>query len=602
MNLVIKLKRFFRRSFINNFFSNIIRWRNKIPQLKYILLSYILIIFIFSLLLWSPVTQTNPSENWTNATSYVNALFTTASAFSDTGLAVYDTFSHWNMLGQSIIAILILMGGVGIFALKFFVLGYLFQRNNSSVISVKMLQSERGSAKFNQTTKLVIYSVKFLLITILISGFLMSFYFYFVSPIQTKGIELLLTDASGQKKYIDPTGDWSLAFRFGFFHTISAINNAGFDIISGNSLLPYYQNYFLQIWFIILLIIGGIGYPALYDIKRYIRHKLNKNKEKYRFTLFTKISIISYFLIFVVGLIMILSFELTSYGLNDLWNKYYIPSENFKDYLEWLKYSKSNSVMAKEMLSDNFDSSNLEGIHKQIWDLINKVDSKGNSLKTFLDYGHLYGSKFDRIFALVFSAFSTRSAGFATINMRHLTHGSSITIIIMMFIGAAPSSTGGGIRTTTFAILILTIYSVLVGNSRVRIFKRSIETKTVFMSTQVFVIALLLLIVATMFLITSLDTYGGLIPTSELLTEKDELNIYRENYQIEHLLFEVASAFGTTGLSSGITKNLNNFSKIMIILIMFIGQFGISSTLLVWKRKKSKDRNYEYIDSDVAIG
>ncbi|QKT05386.1 TrkH family potassium uptake protein [Mycoplasma sp. OR1901] len=602
MNLITKIKRAFRRSFIQSVITKIVNWRNKIPQLKYILLSYTIIVIIFSLLLWSPITQTNPSENWTSATSYVNALFTTASAFSDTGLAVYDTFSHWNMFGQAIIAILILMGGIGIFALKFFVLGYLFQRNNSSVISVKMLQSERGSAKFSQTTKLVIYSVKFLLITILVSGFLMSFYFYYVSPIQTKGIELLLTDSNGNKQYIDPTGDWSLAFRFGFFHTISAINNAGFDIISGNSLLPYYQNYFLQIWFIVLLIIGGIGYPALYDIKRYIRHKLKKKKEKYHFTLFTKISIISYFLIFIVGLAIIISFELTSSGLNDLWNKYYIPTDNFKDYLQWLKYSKNNSTLASQMLSENFDPSSLEGIHKQIWELINKPSKNGESLITFLNYGHLYGSKFDRIFALIFSAFSTRSAGFATVNMRHMTHASSITIIIMMFIGAAPSSTGGGIRTTTFAILILTIYSVLVGNSRVRIFKRSVEQKTVFMSTQVFAIALFLLIVSTMFLITSLDTYGGLIPTSELLSDKDELMIYREHYQIEHLLFEVASAFGTTGLSTGITKNLNSFSKIMIILIMFIGQFGISSTLLVWKRKKSKERNYEYIDSDVAIG
>ncbi|QIW62681.1 hypothetical protein GOQ20_03125 [Mycoplasmopsis gallinacea] len=66
--------------------------------------------------------------------------------------------------------------------------------------------------------------------------------------------------------------------------------------------------------------------------------------------------------------------------------------------------------------------------------------------------------------------------------------------------------------------------------------------------------------------------------------------------------FEVASAFGTTGLSSGITASLNTASKITILIVMFIGQFGISSTLLVWKRKRNNHRSYEYAEDDVAIG
>ncbi|MCU9936278.1 hypothetical protein NWP96_04060 [Mycoplasmopsis cynos] len=77
-----------------------------------------------------------------------------------------------------------------------------------------------------------------------------------------------------------------------------------------------------------------------------------------------------------------------------------------------------------------------------------------------------------------------------------------------------------------------------------------------------------------------------------------------DNYNIygtEHAWFEV-KAFGTTGLSVGITKEFNIVSKITLIFVMFIGQFGISSTLLVWRSKKSNKRNYEYVTADIVIG
>ncbi|MCU9938316.1 hypothetical protein NWQ34_01140 [Mycoplasmopsis felis] len=82
-----------------------------------------------------------------------------------------------------------------------------------------------------------------------------------------------------KNQYINPQGNWSLAFRFGYFHTISAINNAGFDIISNRSIMPYYLNYGLQIW-IIVLVIGGIGYPTIYDFHKFLKRKLRELTKK----------------------------------------------------------------------------------------------------------------------------------------------------------------------------------------------------------------------------------------------------------------------------------------------------------------------------------
>ncbi|WAM00781.1 hypothetical protein NWE60_04950 [Mycoplasmopsis felis] len=100
---------------------------------------------------------------------------------------------------------------------------------------------------------------------------------------QTFGISKYL-----KNQYINPQGNWSLAFRFGYFHTISAINNAGFDIISNRSIMPYYLNYGLQIWIIVLLVIGGIGYPTIYDFHKFLKRKLRATKRNITFLCFQK--------------------------------------------------------------------------------------------------------------------------------------------------------------------------------------------------------------------------------------------------------------------------------------------------------------------------
>ncbi|MHA3838948.1 TrkH family potassium uptake protein [Mycoplasma sp. HF14] len=557
------------------------RWKSNVSKLKYLLFVYFLIVLVSSLLLFSPWAQ-NPKA--TEQISYIDAVFTTASAFSDTGLVVKDTFTQWNDFGQAIIAILILAGGVGIFALKFFIINFIFGKKSSSLGEIKLIQSERGGTDITKITQIIISSIKFLIVSIFLFSIVLTLYFYFATPKHTTGIEMML--GNGQlnseevaKNFISPQGDVLLSLKFGIFHTISAINNAGFDIMSSNSLMPYYQNYFLQICFIILLVIGGLGYPALYDLSCWVKHKIRREKSPYHFSIFTKISLVTYVLVFLVGFLISIGFEASSQNPYALWNQYYIPDNLYNNVTDMSKFHHQYVEWFRSGANQ---------------DTIQSYDMLAKHSELFKE--QLYGNWFDKTFATLFTSLSTRSAGFATVNIKHFTQGSTFVFIFMMIIGAAPASTGGGIRTTTFALIIMGIVRVLFGLPRVRLFKRSINQETVNMSSQVLAIAFILIVIASLVLFSSFTDYGGAIKTMS-----DAYNA-NEVYNTQNIIFEVASAFGTTGLTSGITKSLNTVSKLALIIVMFIGQFGISSTLLVWKRKKNWKRTFEYVDADVAIG
>ncbi|WLP85949.1 TrkH family potassium uptake protein [Mycoplasma seminis] len=553
------------------------RWKSNVSKLKYLLFVYFIIVLVSSLLLYSPWTQVSTAER----ISYIDAVFTTASAFSDTGLVVTDTFKQWNDFGQALIAILILSGGIGIFALKFFIITYIFRRKSSSLAEIKLVQSERGGTDIAKTSQLIISSIKFLFVCIFIFSIILTLYFYYAEPIHTKGMDEMIKN--GDLEFVSPRGNIQLALKFGIFHTISAINNAGFDIMSNRSLMPYYQNYFLQISFIILLVIGGLGYPTIYDVSCYMKHKIRREKARYHFSLFTKVSLVTYLLVFLVGFLISIGFEASSTNAYSLWNQYYVPEKIQLNDINGQEIDLSSSYNQWSLLKDKKLASEA-------------TIENWKYLKPYIDNGYLYGNGFDKTFATLFTALSTRSAGFATVNIKHFTQGSTFVFIFMMIIGAAPASTGGGIRTTTFALIIAGIIRVLFGIPRVRLFKRAVNQETVNMSSQVLAIAFVLIALASLVMFSSFADYGGSVKS--LLGARNA----NEGFTTQNIVFEVASAFGTTGLTSGITSQLNTVSKIALIIVMFIGQFGISSTLLVWKRKKNWKRTYEYVDADIAIG
>ncbi|WP_338822325.1 potassium transporter TrkG [Mycoplasmopsis felifaucium] len=526
-----KLSRWWRDSKIRAFFKKLWGLRKTGTKIKYIFITYVVVILVCTLFLNSSISH---NQDYVNAIGYkkitfADAFFTVCSAFSDTGLVTQQTYIAWNMFGQAIIAFCILIGGLGIFALKIFLINIIFLGGRTSMSDVELVSHERGNSDFFKTKRMIVDSIIFLLIVLILASFGLSFYFYFVSPSTTKNSSYYVLDnVSGTQiinDYISPHKNLSLSIRYGIFHSISALNNAGFDIIGNNSLLPYYSNYSLHIIFIILFVIGGIGYPVIHDFFNFIRVKSKNKNAYYSWNLFSKISVSTYFIATLFGFLFILSFELAA---------------------------KQNAFLNTN-LSPN-----------------------------------LYGSKSDRIWALFFTTLSTRSAGFSLFNLYDLSQPSIWVLTLLMFIGAAPASTGGGIRTTTTGILFLSIFSKIFNRPNVRAFKRRIDDDTVKMSAIVATISIFIVLLVSFICMSSLSTFGGQIETAE--------------FGSTHIIFEVVSAFGTTGLTSGVTSKLNVASLLALCAIMFIGQFGISSSVLIWNNKKNSSYKYEYITEAVAIG
>ncbi|WP_027332641.1 TrkH family potassium uptake protein [Mycoplasmopsis gallinarum] len=511
-----KFIRKWKNSRFYSFFSFLHNKRKKGLKVRFVFIIYLLIVLAGWLFLSLPFSQTGNEK-----VSISDAFFTAISAFSDTGLVTSPTYSTWTITGQAIIAILIFIGGLGIFALKIFIINFIFlQRKRTSLTELELVSTERSSSNSRMIKKVIVDSILFLLITFVLFSFILSLYFYFATPWADN-----LINKQDIGDYISPQGNWALSFRYGFFHSISALNNAGFDIIGKNSLSAYYGNYTLQIIFLILFLIGGLGYPVIHDISNYFRHKLANKPRKYHWSLFTKLSLSTYFIVTCLGFLTMLTFE---------------------------------------------------GLHKNpsgFW----KVDDP--TLGT-------YGQK---LWALLFLSFSSRSAGFATFNLAKLSTPALFMITMLMFIGAAPSSTGGGIRTTTFGILIITLFSKILGHPQPRVFKRRISQNSINNSFMVFFISLALVIAIGFGISTSSVDYfgGGKVPADT---------------PYMHYIFETASAFGTSGLTVGITDNMNLFSKIIISILMFIGQLGITSTILIWGKKRNYSRYYEYISEDIVTG
>jgi trk system potassium uptake protein TrkH len=170
----------------------------------------------------------------------------------------------------------------------------------------------------------------------------------------------------------------------------------------------------------------------------------------------------------------------------------------------------------------------------------------------------------DKIYTSIFQSVTSRTAGFNTIHIGSMLDSTLGLIIILMFIGASPGSTGGGIKTTTFGLIILYVWSSLTGKKEINLYKRRVSPEII--PKVLTVITLCLILVITMTILLSF--------------------IERENFI--KALFEVVSAFGTVGLSTGITPSLSIAGKIIIIFTMFagkIGPLGLALSLLIQKRK-----------------
>jgi trk system potassium uptake protein len=177
----------------------------------------------------------------------------------------------------------------------------------------------------------------------------------------------------------------------------------------------------------------------------------------------------------------------------------------------------------------------------------------------------------------LFEATTPRTAGFNNIDMSQLTLPAVLLTMGLMWIGASPAGTGGGIKTSTLAIMILNVFSMAKGKDRIEIYRREISNNSVRRAFAVVYLSVLII-------------FLGIV----------SISILEPNLPTREVAFEVVSAFGTAGLSLGITPMLGHKAKLVIMVIMFIGRVGML-TLLIAFFKKTREKSYRYPKEDINI-
>ncbi|MDD3268288.1 MAG: TrkH family potassium uptake protein [Syntrophomonadaceae bacterium] len=430
---------------------------------QWLVLSFLSVIVLGSILLQTPWAIQSGSG------SYIDSLFVATSAVCVTGLVTVDTGTHWTVFGQLVIMLLIQIGGLGVMSFATFfalIVGKKIQLRQRLVMQQSINISAVGG---------VVRVFKHLLL--------------FTFLIEALGAIMLII------RWI-PTLGLKKAIYFGIFHSISAFNNAGFDLFGGfKSLTEYSSDITVNLVISTLIISGGLGFYVWYEIFNYRKSR--------SFSLHSKVVLITTAILLLTG-------------------------------TGFLFFGEYNHA--------------LKGMSPGV-----------------------------KLLASYFQSVSPRTAGFNTIDLNSLFLSSQLLIIILMLIGASPGSTGGGIKTSTLAILWVAIISQLKGKKDSELFERRIEDKDVLQA-----LTLAALFTATFIIMTFLVS----------LSYRGELS---------KIAFEVASALGTVGLSLGLTPELNTTAKVLIIITMFLGRVG-PLTLGFALAYQAKQPEIRYPKGKIMIG
>ncbi|HOY11621.1 MAG TPA: potassium transporter TrkG [Saprospiraceae bacterium] len=197
----------------------------------------------------------------------------------------------------------------------------------------------------------------------------------------------------------------------------------------------------------------------------------------------------------------------------------------------------------------------------------------------FLEYNNTLSEHigFGKMVTALFGATTPRTAGFNTIDTAAMKFPTLMLVFLLMWIGASPQSTGGGIKTSTFAIATLNILSLAKGKSRIEIFRREIADISVRRAFAIISLSLVIIGLAIMF-----------------------ISIFDPDKKLVDIAFECFSAYSTVGLSLGITGSLSSASKLVIIIVMFVGRISMLS-LVIAMFKKIKHKNYSYPKEEISI-
>lgn len=454
-------------------------------------------------------------------TGFTDALFTATSAVCVTGLTVVDTGGHWTLFGQLVAISLIQLGGIGLmtFTSVMALLMWRGLRVRETMVIREAFTSDLR-AEVRRVTAFILVSAV---------------------AIEAAGAALML----GTWSTTSTGGPITLADRayYSVFHSISAFCNAGFGLYSRN-LMDFRSTWGANLVIPLLIISGGIGFSVLYNLARLVRYRLLRRPEapmvKKRLSLHSKLALVTTAGLLAAGMAAVIVLEAFP-GRHEVWHSTaYMP----------VRTASGEEAPPPE------------------------AAPAGES-----PLGASWG---DRVLGAWFLAVTARTAGFNTIDMTHVAFPTKFITIVLMFIGASPGSTGGGIKTVTFAVVLCGVWAALRGYPRTGAFRRVVPNATVLRA-----MAILVVCVAWVAGISTAIGSWGMRPEGQ--------------FTFLDVLFETTSAFGTVGLSAGATPLLNELGRMLISMTMFIGRVG-PITLFVAMQGKTEVRRYTYAAEDVAIG
>ncbi|MDI9894044.1 potassium transporter TrkG [Rhodococcus sp. IEGM 1381] len=400
-------------------------------------------------------------------TDFLQALFTSTSAVSLTGLIVVDTPVYWSGFGQGVILGLIQIGGFGIMTIASLVglvladrIGLRGRLNAAAEVRTSGLGDVRSVIVGVFRTSLIIESVIALCLAAR----------FFVG-------------------YDEPFGR---SLWLGVFHSVSAFNNAGFALFSDN-MIGFATDPWICVPLLIAVVSGGIGFPVLFEIARHVRSRTRGVRSRKRWSLHTRMTLSATGVLLVLGPTVVLLFE---------WSR------------------------------------------------------------TLGGFGF-----WDKMLVATFQGIMPRTAGFNSVDYADVDNATLLITDVLMFIGGGSGGTAGGIKVTTFALLLFVILAEIRGDREVAVFGRRIDARVQRQALTVALIGVALV----------------LAPVVALLAGT--------NFDLDVLLFEVVSAFATVGLSTGITAQLPGWGQVVLIVLMYLGRVG-SITLVSALAARDRGRRY----------
>ncbi|MDR1757130.1 MAG: ATPase [Culturomica sp.] len=453
------------------------------PEVMFIT-GFLFVIFLGSLLLILPRTHYGNLD-------FMDALFTSASAVCVNGLSVVDISTSFTFTGQVIILGLIQIGGLGIMTFTSFLALSFFRRISfSDEVSLKNILNENSLSDIFRT---------------LISICLITF------TIESLGTVVVYRQIAGIPEEAIPG-----KLFFSVFHSVSSFCNAGFSLLPENMYSPVLRElHGLQYTTGILIVLGGFGFPILFNAGKTLGHYLrnfyyrltgataNISRQVHLLHLSSRIVLISTGILIVSGTVLFWLFE---------------------------QNGALRGLSASDSLAVSF-----------------------------------------------FCSVTPRSGGFNCVDTTALGNPAFILTLILMWIGASPMSTGGGIKTTTLAVAANNILSVIRGKEEVEILKRRIPIDTIRKANAIIGLFLVWIIGCTLV-----------------------LSITEPGQHIASLLFEAVSATCTAGLSMNVTPSLSLAGKIVVCITLFAGRVGIL-TLLSRLVRREKGKLYAYPEEQVIL-